>query len=206
MPEQGQSIDTQLIHAGEIRPGIEGAVELPIFQSANFESVDGEEYHDIKYMRLSNSPNHTVLAEKLAALESADAALVATSGMAAITTVFHSLLAAGDHVIFQDCLYGGTYDYARREFARHGLSDLPAILVDNRRDDVAGPVVIDLHDKLAQVGLDGTHADRLERIVEVNLLARHALGLDGQLGAVGGGDVADDPAGRIGVHREVHAL
>ena len=116
MTKRRGSIDTQLIHSGEIRPGIEGAVALPIFQSANFESVEGEEYHDIKYMRLSNSPNHTVLAAKLAALENAEAAVVTTSGMAAITTIFHSLLTAGDHVIFQDCLYGGTYDYARREF------------------------------------------------------------------------------------------
>ena len=122
MTNRQMSIDTQLIHSGEIRPGIEGAVALPIFQSANFESVEGEGYHDIKYMRLSNSPNHTVLAAKLAILESAEAAVVTTSGMAAITTIFHSLLSAGDHVIFQDCLYGGTYDYARREFARHGLS------------------------------------------------------------------------------------
>jgi cystathionine beta-lyase/cystathionine gamma-synthase len=122
MPERRRSIDTRLIHAGEIRPGIEGAVALPIFQSANFESVEGEAYHDIKYMRLSNSPNHMVLGRKLAALEGAEAAVVATSGMAAITTIFHSLLSAGDHVIFQDCLYGGTYDYARREFRRHDLS------------------------------------------------------------------------------------
>ena len=122
MTKRHRSIDTQLIHSGEIRPGIEGAVALPIFQSANFESVEGEEYHDIKYMRLSNSPNHQVLAAKLAALEGAEAAVVTTSGMAAITTIFHSLLSAGDHVIFQDCLYGGTYDYARREFGRHGLT------------------------------------------------------------------------------------
>ena len=92
MTRRDGSIDTQLIHAGEIRPGIEGAVALPIFQSANFESVEGEEYHEIKYMRLSNSPNHTVLAAKLAALEKAEAAVVTTSGMAAITTIFHSLL------------------------------------------------------------------------------------------------------------------
>jgi cystathionine beta-lyase/cystathionine gamma-synthase len=132
MTKPEQSIDTQLIHSGEIRPGIEGAVALPIFQSANFESVEGEDYHDIKYMRLSNSPNHTVLAAKLAVIESAEAALVTTSGMAAITTIFHSLLSAGDHVIFQDCLYGGTYDYARREFDRHGLT---CDFVDGERPD-----------------------------------------------------------------------
>ena len=132
MTKSRSSIDTQLIHAGEIRPGIEGAVALPIFQSANFESAEGEDYHDIKYMRLSNSPNHQVLAAKLAKLESAEAALVTASGMAAITTIFHSLLSTGDHVIFQDCLYGGTYDYARREFARHGLT---CDFVDGERPD-----------------------------------------------------------------------
>jgi cystathionine beta-lyase/cystathionine gamma-synthase len=58
--------------------------------------------------------------------------LVAASGMAAITTVFHSLLSSGDHVIFQNCLYGGTYDYARREFERHGLS---CDFVDGERPD-----------------------------------------------------------------------
>ena len=138
MTKRGRTIDTQLIHAGEIRPGIEGAVALPIFQSANFESVEGEEYHDIKYMRLSNSPNHQVLAAKLAALEGADAAVVTTSGMAAITTIFHSLLSAGDHVIFQDCLYGGTYDYARREFGRH---DLTCDFVDGERPDTWADVL-----------------------------------------------------------------
>ncbi len=132
MTNEQTSIDTKLIHSGEIRPGIEGAVSLPIFQSANFESVEGEDYHDIKYMRLSNSPNHTVLASKLAALESAESAFVTSSGMAAITAIFHSLLEAGDHVIFQDCLYGGTYDYARREFARHGLT---CDFVDGERPD-----------------------------------------------------------------------
>jgi len=132
MIRRSGSIDTQLIHAGEIRPGIEGAVALPIFQCANFESVEGETYHDIKYMRLSNSPNHVVLGEKLAALEGAEAGLVLSTGMAAITTIFHSMLSAGDHVIFQDCLYGGTYDYARREFARHGLT---CDFVDGERPD-----------------------------------------------------------------------
>ena len=81
MTRRDGSIDTQLIHAGEIRPGIEGAVALPIFQSANFESVEGEEYHDIKYMRLSNSPNHVVLGDKLAALEGAETGLVLATGM-----------------------------------------------------------------------------------------------------------------------------
>ena len=52
---------TQLIHAGETDAPIEGAVVLPIFQSATFASVDGEAYDDIRYIRLNNTPNHRVL-------------------------------------------------------------------------------------------------------------------------------------------------
>ena len=76
---------TQLIHAGEPRPRIGGAVTVPIFQSSTFELSDVSGSHDVKYARLSNTPNHEVLAAKLAALEGTETALVAGSGMAAIS-------------------------------------------------------------------------------------------------------------------------
>ena len=77
-------IDTNLIHAGEPRPRIAGAVEMPIFQSAMFEYAGGTGYHDMGYIRLNNTPNHTALHAKLAVLEGAEAALITASGMAAI--------------------------------------------------------------------------------------------------------------------------
>ena len=101
-------IDTLLIHAGEPRPGIEGAVTLPIFQTAMYETTGENDYHDVRYIRLNNTPNHHALHKKLAALESAESALVAASGMAAISTTLLSFLAPGDHVIAQKGLYGGT--------------------------------------------------------------------------------------------------
>src|ERR1035437_10133993 len=77
-----KGIDTKLIHAGEPEPLIGGAVTMPIFQSSTFEYAGQTSYHDLRYIRLSNTPNHAVLHAKLAALENADAALVAGSGMA----------------------------------------------------------------------------------------------------------------------------
>ena len=65
-------IDTQLVHAGEWRPRIEGAVSLPIFQTANYETGEANDYTSIRYMRLSNSPNHQVLASKLATIVKSD--------------------------------------------------------------------------------------------------------------------------------------
>jgi len=114
-------IETKLIHAGEPDPRIMGAVNLPIFQTAMFEYAGEESYHDVRYIRLNNSPNHLALHQKLAALENAEAGLVAASGMAAITTTLLTVLKAGDHLLAQDCLYGGTHDFLTKDFAGFGL-------------------------------------------------------------------------------------
>lgn len=81
---------------------------MPVFQSANFLQQDAADYSSVRYMRLSNSPQHLALGEKLAAIEGADAALVFSSGMAAISTTVLSVLSAGDHMLVQRNVYGGT--------------------------------------------------------------------------------------------------
>jgi len=115
-------LETKLIHAGEPDPRILGAVAMPIFQSAMFEYAGETDYHDLKYIRLNNTPNQTVLHGKLAALEGAEAALVTASGMAAISTTLLSFLSVGDHLLAQDTLYGGTHDFLTRDFASFGIS------------------------------------------------------------------------------------
>ena len=115
-------LETKLIHAGEPEPRIMGAVAMPIFQSAMFEYAGETDYHDLKYIRLNNTPNHVALHGKLAALENAEAALVTSSGMAAISTTLLSLLSTGDHLLAQDCLYGGTHDFLTRDFESFGIS------------------------------------------------------------------------------------
>jgi cystathionine beta-lyase/cystathionine gamma-synthase len=115
-------IETKLIHSGEPRPLIGGAVSIPVFQSATFEYHGASSYHDLRYIRLNNTPNHIALHEKLAALESAESAIVTASGMAAISTAILALLASGDHLLAQDCLYGGTYDFILRDLPALGIS------------------------------------------------------------------------------------
>jgi cystathionine beta-lyase/cystathionine gamma-synthase len=114
--------DTKLIHAGEPEPRIAGAVIMPIFQTAMYETLGEANYHDIRYIRLNNTPNHVALHAKLAALENAEAALVTASGMAAISTTLLTVLSAGDHLLVQECLYGGTHDLLTKDFAAFGLS------------------------------------------------------------------------------------
>lgn len=115
-------LETKLIHAGEPEPLISGAVSMPIFQSSTFEYTGQTSYHDLKYIRLNNTPNHIALHQKLASLENAEAALVTASGMAAISTTLLTVLSSGDHLLVQDCLYGGTHDLITRDFAPFGIS------------------------------------------------------------------------------------
>src|SRR5574341_893861 len=115
-------IDTKLIHAGEPKPRIHGAVSIPIFQSAMFEYAGEAGYHDIRYIRLNNTPNHIAVHQKLAALEDAEAALVTASGMAAISTSLLTVLSAGDHLLVQDSLYGGTHDFVTKDLGSFGIS------------------------------------------------------------------------------------
>jgi len=121
MTKPSTRLETKLIHAGEPKPRIQGAVSMPIFQSANFEYANEGDYHSLKYIRLNNTPNHLALHEKLSALENAEAALVTASGMAAISTALLTILSAGDHLLVQDCLYGGTHDFITKDFRAFGI-------------------------------------------------------------------------------------
>ncbi len=121
MPDTYRHIETKLVHAGEPDPRIDGAVSMPIFQTAMFESANEESYHDIRYLRLNNTPNHVALHAKLAALENAESALVTASGMAAVSTALLTLVSSGEHFLTQNCLYGGTHDLVTKDFKAFGI-------------------------------------------------------------------------------------
>ncbi|MFH1571888.1 MAG: aminotransferase class I/II-fold pyridoxal phosphate-dependent enzyme [Gemmatimonadota bacterium] len=115
-------LQTELIHAGEPHPRVEGAIVLPVFQSATFASDGAGSYDEIRYLRLNNTPNHLALHQKLATICGGEAALVTASGMAAITTSLLSLLRAGDHLLAQDCLYGGTHTFLTEDAPDLGIT------------------------------------------------------------------------------------
>src|SRR5213596_1673925 len=95
---------------------------MPVFQSAMYETAGEKSYDDITYIRLNNTPNAQALADKLASLENAESALVTASGMAAISTSLLTVLSAGDHLLAQDRLYGGTHDFVTRDLEKFGIS------------------------------------------------------------------------------------
>ncbi len=115
------SIETKLIRAGEMSPRIMGSVSMPVFQSSTYEYGGEEGYDAIRYIRLNNTPNHLVLNDKLAELENAEAAIVTSSGMAAISTSLLSVLKKGDHLLAQNSLYGGTFDFITKDLNDLGI-------------------------------------------------------------------------------------
>ena len=103
-----QSLDTLVVHAGESDQRIDGAVRLPIFQTAMFAHDD----RPLRYIRYNNTPNQEIINAKVTAIEGAEAALVTGSGMTAISGALLSVLKPGDHLLAQDRLYGGTHSFA----------------------------------------------------------------------------------------------
>jgi cystathionine beta-lyase/cystathionine gamma-synthase len=120
--KRNAGLSTRLVHAGEASPRIGGALSAPIFQTSTYETGDEARYEDVRYHRLNNSPNHRILAAKLASAEGADEAVVTGSGMAAISTALLSCLEAGDHLLVQRGLYGGTFSLVTGELAAFGIS------------------------------------------------------------------------------------
>lgn len=124
------NLDTNAIHAGSPEPHIEGAVVAPIFQSANYLMADEEAYDAVRYIRLSNSPNHHLLQARLAVLESGEAALVTASGMAAITASILAHVRGGEHLLVQKTLYGGTQSFLDHDAPRFGIQTSVIDLAD----------------------------------------------------------------------------
>jgi len=109
---------TLAVHAGSHKELNFGGVNTPIFTSSAIEYLDDSE---VRYPRYFNTHNNRVVAEKVAALENAEAALVTSSGMAAISIILYGSLKPGDHVVFLEGLYGGTHSMICIEFARQGI-------------------------------------------------------------------------------------
>ncbi len=72
------------------------------------------------YGRLTNS-TQGVLEQRIAALEGGSAALAVASGAAAITYAIEALAQAGDHVVAQKTIYGGTYNLLKHTLKQFGV-------------------------------------------------------------------------------------
>jgi len=92
----------------------------PIYQTATFEQMQADAFGAYDYSR-SGNPTRRVLEDQLAVLENGTAGFCFSSGMAAIATVTH-LLSAGDEILADYDLYGGTSRLFARVTPRSGVA------------------------------------------------------------------------------------
>jgi methionine-gamma-lyase len=120
-------LETLLIHADRDWNST-AAVVAPIYQTANFYGTSAEDFlerssrprHSEFYTRYRN-PNAAHVETVLAALEGGEAAMLAGSGMGAISVAVLSLVEHGGHVVGQTNHYGGTVGLLRDLLPRFGV-------------------------------------------------------------------------------------
>lgn len=111
-------INSICVHVGEVKDEqFKGAIS-PIYMSTSY-AFEGVEVK--RYPRYLNTPNQEMLCKKIAALEHTEDALIFSSGMAAISNAMLAFLQKGDHVIIQQVIYGGTYNFVVTEFEKYGI-------------------------------------------------------------------------------------
>jgi len=117
--------ETEAVRGGTSLHKKNGPVATPIYQTSTFEVTDSQEQlrateTDRFYTRYGN-PTHTVAENAIAELEGTDAALLFSSGMAAITTSILSLVKAGDHIVAQRDIYGGVTKFLSQWLPKLGV-------------------------------------------------------------------------------------
>ena len=110
---------TRLIHGGVPTDPLTGAVSIPIYQASTFKQESVGVHKGYEYSRTGNPTRHA-LEELIKELESGVRGFAFSSGMAAITAVM-MLFKSGDHIIFTDDVYGGTFRVVSRVLNTFGI-------------------------------------------------------------------------------------
>ena len=121
--------ETLQLHVGQEKPDpATDARAVPIYQTTSYVFRDsahpparfGLADAGNIYGRLTNS-TQDVLEKRLAALEGGVAALATASGAAAITYTIQALAQAGDHIVAQKTIYGGSYNLLAHTLPQYGI-------------------------------------------------------------------------------------
>lgn len=126
--QREKSFATRCVHAGEGHNPF-GAHATPIYQTSTYVFESAEQAAAIfsgapgyRYIRSPpNTPTHAAFVEKIRSLESGEAGLAFSSGMAAETALFLSQLKCGDHLLSTNIIYGGTYGLISTLLTKFGI-------------------------------------------------------------------------------------
>ena len=121
--------ETLQLHVGQEQPDpATDARAVPIYQTTSYvfrDSAHAAARFGLAdagniYGRLTNS-TQDVLEKRIAALEGGVAALAVASGAAAITYTIQALAQAGDHIVAQKTIYGGSYNLLAHPLPQYGI-------------------------------------------------------------------------------------
>jgi cystathionine beta-lyase len=124
--------ETAIVHSGRHPEKHEGAVNPPVFHASTILSKTVEEYRRKRkdwmreapgtYYGRYGTPTIEALQEAVAALEGGHRCVVYPSGLAACSGALLAFLAAGDHLLMSDSVYGPTRNLANGTLKRFGVS------------------------------------------------------------------------------------
>ena len=133
MEHRRLGLATRALHVGQGPDPSTGSVVVPIHLATTFAQESPGRHKGFEYSR-SGNPTRGNLEECLASLENAEHGLAFSSGLAATTAVL-LLLDPGDHVVFTEDVYGGTFRLFVKVFQRTPGWVLPRL-------DVATPPAV----------------------------------------------------------------
>lgn len=122
--------ETLQLHVGQEQPDpATDSRAVPIYQTTSYVFRDcahaaarfGLADAGNIYGRLTNS-TQDVLEKRIAALEGGVAALATASGAAAISYTIEALAGAGEHIVAQKTIYGGSYNLLAHTLPRYGIT------------------------------------------------------------------------------------
>ncbi len=154
---------TRAVRAGQPPDPTTGAVMVPVYLTSTYAQRAPGLHKGFDYSRTAN-PTRQALERNLAALEGARHALAFSSGMGATNTVLN-LLAAGDHVVCGNDVYGGTYRILTKVYRQYAVD---ASFVDTT--DLAA-VTRAVTDRTRLVWLE-TPTNPLLRVCDIRAVAR----------------------------------
>lgn len=129
MANRNYKFETLQLHVGQEQPDpATGARAVPIYQTTSYvfrNSAHAAARFGLAdagniYGRLTNS-TQDVFEQRIAALEGGVAALAVASGAAAITYTIQALAQAGEHIVAQKTIYGGSYNLLAHTLPQYGI-------------------------------------------------------------------------------------
>ncbi|HLN53836.1 MAG TPA: aminotransferase class I/II-fold pyridoxal phosphate-dependent enzyme [Lentimicrobium sp.] len=120
-------INSRMIHGGDYENPL-GSATVPIYQTSTFLFENAEhgarcfsgEVAGYIYTRIGN-PTINALETLVADLESGVTGIATSSGMAAVNTVYMSLLSKGDHIVSSAAVYGPSRVVLEQHWSRFGV-------------------------------------------------------------------------------------